>query len=178
MSLHINYNRPYNFLPIFCSSSSFSFLRYRLLDEKDLIKHKAIVINKPMLYAICAFLVLTGALKVVLVGAGMSVVQAYRVYNPLLCLILTCVCISMIFCGIKLRHKLKKLVQKSGSTFKLTLMMLLGNLGMIGTIVSLVIWCAVPDIFGMSPFTCMCTHMGRTTCFLAFTSNFCEGLRV
>ena len=119
-----------------------------MLDEKDLLKYKAIRINKPMIYAITAVCTVSGIVKIIMIGCGVTVLTTWRVYNSILVVFLECVGICMAISGIRLRKRIKKMIHKTNKNFKLTFMMIVGNLGMQFTSLTLLIWMIAPDIFG------------------------------
>ncbi len=119
-----------------------------MLNDRDLIKYKAVRINTPMFYAVLIGISVSGGLKVILIGAGYTILLTWRVYNVLLCLICGSLSFSMTYSGIRLRRKLKRLIDKPGSSYKLMAMMVLGNLGMQSVIISLITFMSNPNVFG------------------------------
>jgi hypothetical protein len=121
-----------------------------MLDEKDLIKYKAIMINRPTIYAVTAATVAAGIMKIIMIGCGITVLVTWRVYDSILIVLLVGLGICMTISGYRLRKRLQQMMHKSKGTFKLTLMMVVGNLGMQFTALTLLIWMTLPNLFGKS----------------------------
>ena len=124
------------------------WLWYRMLDEKDLLKYKAIIINKPIIYAVTIVTVVAGIVKIIMIGQGVTVMTSWRVYDSVLIIFLSGLGICMGISGFRLRKRLRKMMHRTKKTLKLTLMMVVGNLGFQLTSLTLLIWMIVPNVFG------------------------------
>jgi hypothetical protein len=119
-----------------------------MLDEKSLMKYKAIKINKPTIYAILSIMSMASIIKIILIGTGMTIMTSWRIYNSFFILGLLVLAICMSINGYRLRIRVKKMINKSKGTFKLTFMMVFGNIGMNCTSIIVFIWMVAPNIFG------------------------------
>jgi hypothetical protein len=119
-----------------------------MLDEKDIVKYKAVMINKPAIYAITIAMVAAGILKIILIGVGYTVRATWLIYNCILVTLLVSLGVCMMFTGYRIRNRVHQLLYRNKATFKITLMMIFGNIGTQCTAVSLLLWMIKPSLFG------------------------------
>jgi hypothetical protein len=145
------------------------FCRYRVLDERDLIKYKGLVVKKWNAMVLVLFVCGSGLLRVILIATGESIIVAFRVWNVIITLVFFTLSFSMVINGWRLRRKVKKMMHKSGGTKKLTLMMIGGNLLFSTAGISLLLWISIPNLFGM---LMICFSFHHVFCEFSLKINF------